>query len=82
MKDNKVIVLFDNTNHYERFREIKKELFERFAEEYAWDILDDVPDDMIYDELNFQEEIDYNYFKDKMKELLKFNSIENLLSVI
>ena len=67
MRKNQEIVLFDNTNYSERYNEIREELYERFAEEYDWEYSDDVPVDMIHDEMNFHEEIDYHYFKDKMK---------------
>ena len=73
MKKIKEIVLFDNTNYSDRYDEIREELYERFAEDYDWDYSDDVPMDMIHDEMNFQEEIDYLYFKDKMKQLLQGN---------
>lgn len=67
------IVLFDNTNYSERYEQIRDELYERFAEEYDWEYTEDVPMDMVHDEMNFHEEIDYHYFKDKMKQLLKKN---------
>ena len=73
MRKNQEIVLFDNTNYSERYNEIREELYERFAEEYDWEYSDDVPVDMIHDEMNFHEEIDYHYFKDKMKKLLERN---------
>ncbi|MBQ8875941.1 MAG: hypothetical protein IJY63_00150 [Clostridia bacterium] len=61
MKKIKEIVLFDNTNYSDRYDEIREELYERFAEDYDWDYSDDVPMDMIHDEMNFQEEIDYGW---------------------
>lgn len=70
---SKEIVLFDNTDYSEKYAETQQELYERFAEEYDWDYIDDVPVDMIHDEMNFREEIDYLYFKDKMKKLLERN---------
>ena len=73
MRKNQEIVLFDNTNYSERYNEIREELYERFAEEYDWEYSDDVPVDMIHDEMNFHEEIDYHYFKYKIKKLLERN---------
>ena len=70
---NKEIILFDNTDYSERYAETQKDLYERFAEDYDWDFIEDVPMDMIHDEMNFHEEIDYHYFKDKMKQLLQKN---------
>lgn len=68
---NKELVLFDNTNYSERFNETREFLFNQYAEENDWESQDDVPDDMIQDEMSFQEEIDYHYFKDKFTQLLK-----------
>lgn len=68
---NKELILFDNTNYCERYTDIRSELYEQYAEEYDWQMKDDVPDKMIYDEMSFREEIDYQYFKDKFTRLLK-----------
>jgi len=68
---NKELILFDNTNYCERYTDIRSELYEQYAEEYDWQMEDDVPDKMIYDEMSFREEIDYQYFKDKFTQLLK-----------
>lgn len=73
MNKIKEVVLFDNTNYADRYNDIREELYERFAEEYDWDFIEDLPVDMIHDEMNFHEEIDYTYFKDKMKQLLEKN---------
>lgn len=71
MKKHQEIVFFDNTDYSERYNEKREELYERLAEEYDWEYSDDVPEDMIYSEMNFQEELDYQYFQDKFTQLLK-----------
>ena len=70
MKPNQEIVLYDSTHYSDRYAETQQELFERFAEEYDWDFIEDVPVDMIHDEMNFHEELDYQYFKEKFTQLL------------
>ena len=67
----KAYVFFDNTNYSERFDETRKELYETYAEEYDWDYEEDVPDKMVHDEMNFREELGYQYFEDKFTQLLK-----------
>lgn len=66
----RIFTLFDNSDYSETYAEIRKELYERFAEEYDWDYEIDVPDDMIQAEIAFREEIDFQYFKDKFTQLL------------
>ena len=62
MNKTKEVVLFDNTNYTDRYNDIREELYERFAEEYDWDYIEDVPVDMIHDEMNFHE-IHFFYYK-------------------
>ena len=59
MKKTQEIVLFDNTNYSDRYDEIREELYERFAEDYDWDYSDDVPMDMIHDEMNLLHPFSY-----------------------
>ena len=73
MKPNQEIVLYDSTHYSDRYAETQQELFERFAEEYDWDFIEDVPVDMIHDEMNFREEIEYLDFKHKINLLLEKN---------
>ena len=67
----KEIILYDTTDYSERYNDIREELYERFAEEYDWEYSDDVPMDMIHNEMNFQKQIDYQYFQDKLSQLLE-----------
>ena len=53
------------------YNEIRKQIYDQFVEEYGWDFIEEIPDDMIYAEINDQDDIDYQYFKDKFTQLLK-----------
>ena len=71
MKKVKEIIIYDTTDYAERYNEIRKQIYDQFVEEYGWDFIEEVPDDMIYAEMNDQDDIDYQYFKDKFTQLLK-----------
>lgn len=71
MKNKKEIVLFNNTDYSESYNETRDFLFETRADDFGWQNSDDVPMDMIHDEMNFQEENDYQYFKELFTQLLK-----------
>ena len=66
----KEIIIYDNTNHEERYDEAKDFLFGTRAEDFDWQSIDDVPEKMIYDEMSFMESLDFQYFQDKMCELM------------
>ena len=66
----KEIIIYDNTNYEERYDEAKDFLFGTRAEDFDWQSIDDVPEKMIYDEMSFMESLDFQYFQDKMTELL------------
>lgn len=66
----KEIIIYDNTNHEERYDEARDFLFGTRAQDFDWESSDDVPEKMIYDEMSFMEGLDFQYFKDKMSELL------------
>ena len=65
------IIIYDTTDYSERYKNIREELYERLAEEYDWEYSDDVPMDMIHNEMNDQEENDFQYFQDKFNQLLE-----------
>ena len=71
MKKINEIVIFNNMDFSETYNETRENLFETRADDFDWTCSDDVPEKMILDEMSFQEENDYQYFKDKFNELLK-----------
>ena len=66
----KEIIIYDNTNHEERYDEAKDFLFGTRAEDFDWQSIDDIPEKMIYDEMSFMEGLDFQYFQDKMCQLI------------
>lgn len=71
MKKIKEIVFYNNIDYSENYNDIRDSLFETRADDFDWTCSDDVPEKMILDEMSFQEECDYQYFKDKFIQLLK-----------
>jgi len=67
-------VLYDTTNHTERYDEARDFLFATRADEFDWKTDNDVPEKMIYDEMSFMQSLDYQYFQDKMNELIAQNT--------
>ena len=67
-------VLYDTTNHTERYDEARDFLFATRADEFDWKTDNDVPEKMIYDEMSFMQSLDYQYFQDKLNELIAKNT--------
>lgn len=67
----KEIILYDNTNLYDRRDEIRTELFEEYAEEQDWIMKTDVPDSMIEGEINYRDEMEWSDFKYCLERLFK-----------
>lgn len=74
MKKQLETILYDTTDYSERFHEMRKQVYEQFVDDYEWDFLEEVPDDMVYAEMNYQDEYDYEDFKEKFTQLLKTGS--------
>ena len=68
---NDIITFFDNTNDNAKFDEAKKNVFESFAESQGWIDINEVPDDMVWDEISAQNEADWKYFSNHLKKLLQ-----------
>lgn len=68
-KKPKEIVLYDTTNYTERYDQARDSLFDSRAYDFDWETADDVPEKMIYEEMSYLQEIDYQYFSDKLTEL-------------
>lgn len=69
--NSKEIVLYDNTNDYEKRNYVRENLFESMREENDWVFLSDVPEKMIDDEIDFENEEDWRYLVSKMREMFK-----------
>ena len=67
----KEMIIYDNTNQEERYDEAKDFLFCTRAEDFDWQSIYDVPEKMIYKEMSFMESLDFQYFQEKMTELMK-----------
>lgn len=67
--ENNEIIFYDNTRNYELYNEAKQSLFEQERHEYAWLSPDDIPEDMIYDEID---DMDYIAYDDFSKEFDRF----------
>ena len=72
MKKKKTVI-YDNYYDCERFDETKQFLFNEYAEDNDWQTVDDVPNDRVFDEMNFQDECYWNDFKHEMDRLLEHN---------
>lgn len=70
-KKTKPIVIYDTTNHTEQYDQARDSLFDSCAYDFDWVTADDVPEKMIYEEISFMQDIDYQYFSDKLNELFK-----------
>lgn len=71
MKKQLETILYDTTDYSARYHETRKQVYEQFVSDYEWDFIEEVPDDMVHAEMNYQEEYDYESFKQKFTQLLK-----------
>lgn len=51
---NKEITVYDNYYSFDREKEIREFLFDEYAEEKGWQSPEDIPDERVYDEMDFQ----------------------------
>ena len=68
---NEIITFYDDTDNYRKFDEIKKTVFESFRESQGWSKIDEVPDNMVWQEINDQNNADWEYFSEHLKKLLE-----------
>lgn len=59
-------ILYDNINNYEMQDEIRRELFQEYAEEQLWLTSADVPDSMVDDEIAFRDGLDWIDLKSRL----------------
>ena len=59
---NEEIIFFDNTNDYSKYDEAERAVYESFRDSQGWTSINDVPADMVRDEIAAQNEADWEYF--------------------
>ncbi len=69
MKNNEY-VFFDNTDNCERFDDTQEFLFELYAEDKGWQTKNDIPEKLVWDEMNFQLETEYGDFTQELDRFL------------
>ena len=73
LKKTKEITIYDNYYCYEREKEIREFLFEEYAEEYGWKSPEDIPDNRVWDEIDFQDREAWHDVKDELQTMLSKN---------
>ena len=64
---NEETVFFDNTNDYSKYDEAKRAVYESFRDSQEWTSLNDVPSEMVWEEIAAQNEADWEYFTCALK---------------
>lgn len=72
MKDRE-ITIYDNYYSYDREKEMREWLFEERAEDSDWNSPDDTPDERVYDEMDFQDRMQWDDVKAELDTLFKKN---------
>lgn len=72
MKDRE-ITIYDNYYSYDREKEMREWLFEERAEDSDWNSPDDIPDERVYDEMDFQDRMQWDDVKAELDTLFKKN---------
>ena len=71
---NKEIIIYDNYFSLERERETRQYLFDDFAEENGWQSPEDISDNQIFDEMYFQDQIQWENIEAELKPMLDKNT--------
>ena len=71
MKKIKEIVLYDDTENYKKFDETRDFLFEVYADENGWACKENIPDDEVYKEIDFQNQETWKDLKDALENSFK-----------
>lgn len=71
MKKTKEIVLYDDTENYKKFDETRDFLFEVYADENGWACKENIPDDEVYKEIDFQNQETWRDLKDALENSFK-----------
>jgi len=70
---NKEITIYDNYYSYDREKEVREFLFEEYAEEYGWKSPEDIPDERVFDEIDYQDREQWLDVKAELQSLLEKN---------
>ena len=71
MKKTKEIVLYDDTENYKKFDETRDFLFEVYADENGWACKENIPDETVYKEIDFQNQETWRDLKDALENSFK-----------
>lgn len=72
MKDRE-ITIYDNYYSYDREKETREWLFDDCSEDSDWSSPDDIPDERVYDEMDFQDRMQWDDVKAELDTLFKKN---------
>ena len=70
---NKEITIYDNYDCFDRKKEVREFLFNEYAEENEWNSPEDIPDEIVWDELDMQDRIQWDDVKYKLSALFEKN---------
>lgn len=68
---NKEITIYDNYYSLEREKEIREYLFDEYAEENGWQSPEDISDDRMFDEMYFQNQMEWDCFEADIKPMFE-----------
>ena len=68
MKD-KEITIYDNYFNLERENDARAYLFDDYAEEEGWKTPEDIPDERVWDEIEFQDRMQWDDMKAELETL-------------
>ena len=71
MKKTKEIVLYDDTENYKKFDETRDFLFAVYADENGWACKENIPDETVYKEIDFQNQETWRDLKDALENSFK-----------
>ena len=71
---NKITILYDNTDNYTNIEETKEFLFDTFSEERGWKTINDIPEDVIYEEIDAQDNLAWQDFYEQIYKILSHDT--------
>lgn len=82
MKKTKEIVLYDDTENYKKFDETRDFLFEVYADENGWACKENIPDETVYKEIDFQNAETWRDLKDALENSFKTRYYFKIFSIV
>ena len=64
-------IFYDNYYDSKVFNETKQELFDRYAEEENWAVIENVPDERVFEEMSEQDDIAWQDFQYELKKAME-----------